>query len=438
MVLRSDSSGFQRQKRKVMEQNSAGPKGRAEEAIWIEDVAEQPRGRVRQEGREEPAKGLHQRWEAQWQDFLRALESPHTGSEKEPSPWEDAKAFLASFEQVAKACQWPREEWAARLLPALSGEAQQAFGSLEARDREDYGKVRAAILCWEANRMETLRQHFRQLRFQEVEDPRRIYSQLQELCRQWLRPESHSKEQILELLILEQFLAILPLELQSWIRASGPENCTQATALVDDFLLSKQRGAETRKWQKVRLGALVAEGESWDPKQRPIAKDAKQTADGETTLLGHGTKNMSLPSLLLSPEAQEVVKEELTEAQMDCEEMGVSLHIVEETQPGQKTMFWQVLPGDGGKVYPLGDKKGSQFKVVNPSHRGIKPGDPKMTQEDTLVMVEIHEERCKPKRRMRKQQLRGEYESRENFSASSNRIHTANTNNRMPLVSSRK
>nr|XP_056723199.1 zinc finger protein 396-like [Euleptes europaea] len=275
-----------------MEQNSAGPKGRAEEAIWIEDVAEQPRGRIGQEGREEPAKGLHQRWEAQWQDFLRSLESPHTGWGgadliDEPSPWEDAKAFLASFEQVAKACQWPREEWAAQLLPALSGEAQQAFVSLEARDREDYRKVRAAILRWEANRMETLRQHFRQFRSQEVEDPRRIYSQLQELCRQWLRPESHSKEQILELLILEQFLAILPPELQRWIRASCPENCTQAAALVDVFLMKHQGSAEIWKWQD----SLSEEGESLDSVQRKVYKEAMQNTEGKIHLLGQETSD---------------------------------------------------------------------------------------------------------------------------------------------------
>uniref|UniRef100_A0A8D2Q7X8 SCAN box domain-containing protein n=1 Tax=Varanus komodoensis TaxID=61221 RepID=A0A8D2Q7X8_VARKO len=150
-------------------------------------------------------------------------------------------------------------EWAARLLPALSGEAEQAFQSLEARDREDYGKVKAAILRGEALRMEMQRQLFRQFCCQEVEDPRRIHSQLQELCRQWLKPERHSKEQILELLILEQFLASLPPDLQGWIRAGGPDSCSQAVALAEDFLMSQQE-AEGGKWQ-VRLQSLLTETE---------------------------------------------------------------------------------------------------------------------------------------------------------------------------------
>uniref|UniRef100_A0A8C6XM30 SCAN box domain-containing protein n=1 Tax=Naja naja TaxID=35670 RepID=A0A8C6XM30_NAJNA len=124
----------------------------------------------------------------------------------EASPWEDPKAFLASFEQVATACQWPRGEWTARLRPALSGGAEEAFQTLEDRDQEDYGRSRPPSCRGSPEDGEAWRQHFRQFCCHEVGDPRSIHSQLQELCRQWLRRES-TKEQILELLILEQFLA---------------------------------------------------------------------------------------------------------------------------------------------------------------------------------------------------------------------------------------
>ncbi|XP_062977873.1 LOW QUALITY PROTEIN: neurotrophin receptor-interacting factor homolog [Elgaria multicarinata webbii] len=239
---------------------------------------------------------MQERWDAQWQDFLKTLQPAHAEGGKpmtsEAAPWDDTKAFLASFEQVAKAYRWPRGEWAARLLPALSEEAEEAFRSLDRRDQEDYGKVKAAILRGEALRMEAQRQHFRQFWCQEVRDPRRIHSQVQELCRQWLKPERHSKEQILELLILEQFLASLPVDLQGWIQAGGLDTCSQALALAEDFLMSQQ-GTETGQWQQEPLGLM------------------------ETSL------------------TSQIIKQSLT-------------------QPGQRTVVWEILQEDGGNEDSLG------------------------------------------------------------------------------------
>ncbi|XP_045140468.1 zinc finger protein 394 [Echinops telfairi] len=70
---------------------------------------------------------------------------------------------------------------------------------------------------------ESLRQQFRQFRYQEVPGPLEALSRLRELCRRWLRPELRSKEQILELLVLEQFLSILPPEAPAWVRERSAE-----------------------------------------------------------------------------------------------------------------------------------------------------------------------------------------------------------------------
>uniref|UniRef100_A0A670HPC5 SCAN box domain-containing protein n=1 Tax=Podarcis muralis TaxID=64176 RepID=A0A670HPC5_PODMU len=215
--------------------------------------------------KQEPCEGLLQHWEAQWQEFLKMVEAPQPLSPtgplpEEPKPWGDPKAFLATFEQVAEACRWPREEWAARLLPALGGGAKQAFLALEARDREDYGKVKAAILRWDALRQEKQRQRFRGFCYQQAKGPRGAHRQLRDLCQAWLKIERHSKEQILELLILEQFLAILPADVQSWVRQWGPDTCAQAVALAEDFLqkdaerMEKQGGPTSQTKCAARIG----------------------------------------------------------------------------------------------------------------------------------------------------------------------------------------
>nr|XP_028576014.1 zinc finger protein 397-like isoform X3 [Podarcis muralis] len=301
-------------------------------------VREQPGWRASLETKQEPCNGMQQRWEAQWQEFLTTLQSPHTMENPlslEAAPWDDAKAFLASFEQVAGACQWPREEWAARLLPALSGEAKQAFVALEAGDRKDYGKVKAAILRGDAIKMEVQRQHFRKFRYQQVEDPQRIHLQLQELCHRWLKPERRSKEQILELLVLEQFVASLPPELQSWIRAGGPESCSQAVALAEEFLMASQQDlAEAAEWQKPLQEASL----------EPEETEEQSSGDG-LCLLGSGSQGSRDHSNLLPLEKPEMAMSGQAKGPMNLEETS---HMDESSpaQPGQRTMFWQVMQED--------------------------------------------------------------------------------------------
>uniref|UniRef100_A0A8D2CY46 SCAN box domain-containing protein n=1 Tax=Sciurus vulgaris TaxID=55149 RepID=A0A8D2CY46_SCIVU len=74
-----------------------------------------------------------------------------------------------------------------------------------------------------SNDCEVLRQHFRQFQYTEAAGPREAFSRLWELCCRWLKPKMRSMEQILELLVLEQFLTILPVEMETWVSAYGPE-----------------------------------------------------------------------------------------------------------------------------------------------------------------------------------------------------------------------
>nr|XP_008104020.1 PREDICTED: zinc finger protein with KRAB and SCAN domains 7 [Anolis carolinensis] len=311
-----------------------------------------------------PSKGIQQHWESQWQEFTKMPQPiPTTWETPESTHWEDAKAFLASFEQVAKACRWPKEEWAARLLPALSGEAEQAFQSLEAANKEDYGKVKAVILRADALKTEAERQHFRQFCCWEVEDPRKTYAQLQELCSRWLKPERRSKEQILELLVLEQFLASLPQDLQGWIRGGGPESCSQAMTLAEDFLTRQEKEAET---------ATPAEGPMkeerlcfLDPEEEP--SDSAEGQVYEETQKGCGTKCPSHYNATFLAEEQQMGQAGLREGPGNLRETSLSLQVVKRslTQPGQDTMVWRVLQEEAAEINALDIGKGGCVKTEN-------------------------------------------------------------------------
>ncbi|XP_014398385.1 PREDICTED: zinc finger protein 287 isoform X2 [Myotis brandtii] len=82
---------------------------------------------------------------------------------------------------------------------------------------------------------ETCRQNFRNFPYPDLAGPRKALNQLRELCLKWLRPEIHSKEQILDLLVLEQFLTILPGEVRTWVKSQYPESSEQVVTLVEDL-----------------------------------------------------------------------------------------------------------------------------------------------------------------------------------------------------------
>ncbi|KAG8505925.1 PiggyBac transposable element-derived protein 1, partial [Galemys pyrenaicus] len=119
---------------------------------------------------------------------------------------------------------------------------EEAFPDTTPGNEDGFVKVKEEDPTWEqvhssqgrsAHTRELCRLRFRQFCYQEVTGPREALAELQELCRQWLMPETHSKEQILELLVLEQFLTILPEKMQAWVPEYPLENGAEVVTALE-------------------------------------------------------------------------------------------------------------------------------------------------------------------------------------------------------------
>uniref|UniRef100_A0A8D0DJP0 SCAN box domain-containing protein n=1 Tax=Salvator merianae TaxID=96440 RepID=A0A8D0DJP0_SALMN len=203
----------------------------------------------------EPQEGLLQRWTV---ESLEGIAASQTVSETRQdsgvkmtqlpllSPGANIGIYLANFEEAAAVYGWPQAEWVTRLVPLLNSDAQQVCNSLDSKDAGDYVKVKAALLRGDAISTETRRRRFRQFHYHEAKGPREACSLLWELGRCWLKPESRTKDQILEVLVLEQFLTALPEEMQRWVWEGHPETCAQAVALAEEFQEGQGR---TKPWE---------------------------------------------------------------------------------------------------------------------------------------------------------------------------------------------
>ncbi|XP_015262254.1 PREDICTED: zinc finger protein 91-like [Gekko japonicus] len=297
-------------------EKSSEASGKVPRIVQVMYFKEPPRPSANQQ----PEQSLNQVWEAQWQQFLRTVQHSHAGwgntQLTDAAPWDNTRAFLAAFEQVADACRWPREEWVGRLLPALRGGMEQIYCRLDARERGDYVKVKAALLRGDAMRTESKRLHFRQCCYQEFEGPRRIYGHLQDLCRQWLKPEHRTKEQILELIIQEQLLAMLPPEVQNWVRECAPEDCVEVVALAEDFLMGRQ---SSKMWEWPGLANLKDRSEAlarggWtavNPDQKPLHWEVAQGTYGNVS----SSEGLLVPTpdILPQPDQEGFVFSHITE-----------------------------------------------------------------------------------------------------------------------------
>ena len=96
---------------------------------------------------------------------------------------------------------------------------------------------------------EELRVRFRTFRSSDKSDPIKALRRLRELCGLWLRPDLHTKEDMVDRLVLEQFVMCMPQDIQVLVKSSGAETCKD----LEEVLRKKQK---LKKWVSRTLVTL--------------------------------------------------------------------------------------------------------------------------------------------------------------------------------------
>ena len=164
---------------------------------------------------------------------------------------EDIENFLVRFERIARTWGWPQSEWACRLVPLLTGKALDAYSSMEEDASNVYANLKEALLAKFDISPETYRFQFRSTHIPIGESPRETYDRLKGLYRRWIKPEQRSKEDIAEIIVLEQLLRMLPNDMKTWVKEHEPEDGLTAAKLAGQYLNARKGLRAPRQQNRV-------------------------------------------------------------------------------------------------------------------------------------------------------------------------------------------
>ena len=155
---------------------------------------------------------------------------------------DDIEAYLTTFERLMKAYEIREERWAFKLASQLVGKAQQAYAAMNPEDAKDYAQLKKAILRRYDINEESYRQRFRSISRKQGETNRELAARLGDLAEKWMQG-CETKEELKDLVILEQLVNTLPEDVRVWVKERKPKTSMEAGQLADDYIQARKQNS---------------------------------------------------------------------------------------------------------------------------------------------------------------------------------------------------
>ncbi|XP_078232779.1 uncharacterized protein LOC140707593 [Pogona vitticeps] len=153
---------------------------------------------------------------------------------------DDPEAYLHTFERVALAAGWPKDQWTLVLIPCLTGLLQEVVDTLSTQEATQYEVVKEAILRTLNLTEETYRKRLRELKWKPGSHPRTVAQRMRANAVRWLKPAGKDGERIVDLVVTEQLVQSLGQGAKHWLQRNNPKTLEKAVSLLEDYSMTEE------------------------------------------------------------------------------------------------------------------------------------------------------------------------------------------------------
>lgn len=195
-------------------------------------------------------------------DLAKAAKFVPNFDEKDPD------LFFSSFERIAHSLEWPERYWTLLVQARFVGRSRRTYLSLSESSAQDYDAVKSAVLRAHALVPDAYRCKFRELKKSSDVSHLEFARLTREAFTRWLRAtETHSFEDLVELLLLEKFVTTVSQDVGVHVVEREVHTIEEAARLADKFILAHRTFKHTGTGTGIDKGKIAPGKGNWHNKK---------------------------------------------------------------------------------------------------------------------------------------------------------------------------